>query len=269
MDDYHEFWRDHATKIKEWRKHWSPSYVSITHGGVTSGGITTPFTSTQVIPPPSFNPIMEFFLRLKNNYQGVKTKKLRSLQEFERKTSESLREAYTRMQRLIAVTQGVTEAQAVQFWYGILDKELRRKARDVTLMNDDSPTLAHVFALSEKIEFNMVEERVTSGFNRDIVTTSRGQQSHLVLVEVGVVEVRYDLSQVLEGRVHKDNGLHSLVNNRDSLVGHVVVFIFERIVHRRVVDGLWLMDFNRHKFNVIIVAGSATLMSVVLTFTQN
>jgi len=171
MDDYHEFWRDHATKIKEWRKHWSPSYVSITHGGVTSGGTTTPFTSTQVIPPPSFNPIMEFFLRLKNNYQGVKTEKLRNLQEFERKTSESLREAYTRMQRLIAVTQGVTEAQAVQFWYGILDKELRRKARDVTLMNDDSPTLAHVFALSEKIEFNMVEERVTSGFNRDIVTT--------------------------------------------------------------------------------------------------
>jgi hypothetical protein len=48
----------------------------------------------------------------------------------------------------------------------------------VTLMNDDSPTLAHVFALSEKIELNMVEERVvTSGFNRDITTTSHGQQS--------------------------------------------------------------------------------------------
>jgi hypothetical protein len=45
-------------------------------------------------------------------------------------------------------------------------------------MSDDSPTLAHVFSLSEKIELNMVEERVvTSGFNRDIVTTSREQQS--------------------------------------------------------------------------------------------
>ncbi|CAM6073505.1 unnamed protein product [Sphagnum tenellum] len=45
-------------------------------------------------------------------------------------------------------------------------------------MSDDSPTLAHVFVLSEKIELNMVEERVvTSRFNRDIVTTSRGQQS--------------------------------------------------------------------------------------------
>jgi hypothetical protein len=108
----------------------------------------------------------------------VKTKKLRSLQEFEQKTSESLREAYTRMLRLITVTQGVMEAQVVQFWYGILDKELRQRARNVTLMSDDSPTLAHVFALSKKIKLNMVEERVvTSRFNKDIIIISRGQQS--------------------------------------------------------------------------------------------
>jgi hypothetical protein len=45
-------------------------------------------------------------------------------------------------------------------------------------MSDDSPTLAHVFTLSEKIKLNMVEEKVvTFGFNRDITTTSRGQQS--------------------------------------------------------------------------------------------
>jgi hypothetical protein len=44
----------------------------------------------------------------------------------------------------------------------------------VTFMSDNSPTLAHVFALSEKIKLNMVEERVvTSGFSKDIVTTSR------------------------------------------------------------------------------------------------
>ncbi len=48
----------------------------------------------------------------------------------------------------------------------------------MTFMSDDSPTLAHVFVLSEKIKLNMVEERVvTSGFSRDITTTSRGQQS--------------------------------------------------------------------------------------------
>ncbi len=127
MDDYHEFQRDHAADIKAWRQHWSPTYVSITHGGVVSDGTTTSSTlstSTQVVPPPPFNPITKFFLKLKKNYQGVKTKRLRSLQEFEGKTNESLREAYTCMRRLITITQGVTEAQVIQFWYGILDKEL-------------------------------------------------------------------------------------------------------------------------------------------------
>ncbi len=93
MDDYHEFWRDHAAKIEVWRQHWSPSYVFITHSGVVCGGIITPSTpsmSTHVIPPPSFNPVTKFFLRLKKNYQGVKTPKLRSFQKFERKTSEVL-----------------------------------------------------------------------------------------------------------------------------------------------------------------------------------
>ncbi len=59
-----------------------------------------------------------------------------------------------------------------------MDKELQRKVCDVTLMSDDSPTLAHVFALSEKVDLNMVEERVvTSGFNKDTTVISRGQQS--------------------------------------------------------------------------------------------
>ncbi|OAE32850.1 hypothetical protein AXG93_1409s1170 [Marchantia polymorpha subsp. ruderalis] len=109
----------------------------------------------------SFSFIHEFFKRLRKNYQGVKTKKLRSLKEFERKTGESLREAYTRMHRLISVTHGVTKAQTI-------------KVRDATLMSDASPTLVHVFALSEKIELNMVEERVmTSSFVRNTTTTSR------------------------------------------------------------------------------------------------
>jgi hypothetical protein len=80
----------------------------------------------------------------------------------------------------------------------------------------------------------------------------------LVVVVVGVVEVKYDPSQVLEGRVHRDRYLHSLVNNRDNVVGHVVVFIFIMIVHKKVVDRLWLKDFNRHKFSVIIVARLTT-----------
>jgi hypothetical protein len=43
-------------------------------------------------------------------------------------------------------------------------------------MSDDSPTLAHVFVLFEKIKLNMVEERVvTFGISRDTTITSRGQ----------------------------------------------------------------------------------------------
>ncbi len=57
--------------------------MSITHGGVVSGGTITPSTdpsmSTQVVPSPLFNPVTEFFLKLKKNFQGVKTEKLRSL----------------------------------------------------------------------------------------------------------------------------------------------------------------------------------------------
>jgi hypothetical protein len=58
------------------------------------------------------------------------------------------------------------------------------------------------------------------------------------VVVVGVVEVKYDPSHVPEGQVHRDRYLHSLVNSRDSFVGHVVVLIFGGIVHKRVVDGL-------------------------------
>ncbi len=83
------------------------------------------------------------------------------------------------------------------------------------------------------------------------------------------MEVKDDPSQVPEGRVHKDRYLHLLVSSRDSLVGHVVVFIFGGIIHRRVVDGLWLMDLNRHMFSVIIVVRSAILVSIILTFTQS
>ncbi len=70
----------------------------------------------------------------------------------------------------------MTKAQVVQFWYGILDKELRQRVCDVILMSDDSPTSAHVFVLFQKIKLNMVEEKVvTFGFNRDITITSCGQ----------------------------------------------------------------------------------------------
>ncbi|CAM6093940.1 unnamed protein product [Calypogeia fissa] len=54
--------------------------------------------------------------------------------------------------------KGVIEAQAVQFWYGILEKDLRRRVRDATLLADDTPKLATVFALLERTEQKLVEE---------------------------------------------------------------------------------------------------------------
>ncbi|OAE20887.1 hypothetical protein AXG93_3256s1340 [Marchantia polymorpha subsp. ruderalis] len=195
MDDYHEFGKDYAGEIDACRRHWSPNYLSITQGGVgTSGGASSSVskgtsrgvgavTSSGTVSiaggsmsgdasgVPSFSPIPEFFKRLRKNYQGVKTEKLRNLKEFEGKTIESLWEANTRMRQLISITHGLTKSQAVQYWYRILDRELRRRVRDATLMNDASPTFVHLF---EKIELNMVEERVvTSSFARDTITTFR------------------------------------------------------------------------------------------------
>ena len=70
----------------------------------------------------------------------------------------------------------MTEAQAIQVWYGILDRDVRRRVRDATLLSTQTTTLASVFSLAERIELNIVEERVvTIGFNRDR-TISHGQQ---------------------------------------------------------------------------------------------
>jgi len=129
-----------------------------------------------------------------------------------------------------------------------------------------------VFALSKKIKLNMVEERVvTFGFSKDTTITFHGQQSTSQPCSGGGGnhggQVQPQSSS--EGMGAHDRYLHLLVNNRDNLVGHVVVLIFGEIVHRRVVDELWLMDICRHKFSAITMVRSATFMSVVLTFTHN
>ncbi|OAE28672.1 hypothetical protein AXG93_312s1010 [Marchantia polymorpha subsp. ruderalis] len=113
MDDYHEFGREYAVEIDAWRRHWSSNYMSITQGGVdtrvdasgsiiegtcgvawagTSSGavsVASSSTSGKSIGIPLFSPIPEFFKRLRKNYKGVSMEKLRSLQEFERKTGGS------------------------------------------------------------------------------------------------------------------------------------------------------------------------------------
>lgn len=48
------------------------------------------------------------------------------------------------MCKLIMMTQGMIKAQAIQFWYGILNKELRCQMWDAMLIQPAQPTLANV-----------------------------------------------------------------------------------------------------------------------------
>jgi hypothetical protein len=43
------------------------------------------------------------------------------------------------------VTRGVIEAQAVQFWYGFMNKEFKCWMRNAILLHHAQPTLANVF----------------------------------------------------------------------------------------------------------------------------
>jgi hypothetical protein len=52
----------------------------------------------------------------------------------------------------------------VQHWYNILDKELKTLVRNEALQLDEPPTLRFVFETSERIEINLLEEKVAMGF---------------------------------------------------------------------------------------------------------
>jgi hypothetical protein len=178
MDDWREFAQQNAAEIELWRAYYSPDYVPLTLGGHVAATTTssaqvyqTPQARQQAggntggaaqmsSAAPTFNPIVEFFKVLAKSYQGVRVDKLKSLQDFQRKAGESLREAYFRMRRLIMATSGVTEAQSVQFWYAMLTSELRNRVRSAMLLKSDAPTLKTVFELAERVELNIVEEQV-------------------------------------------------------------------------------------------------------------
>jgi hypothetical protein len=89
---------------------------------------------------------------------------MKALRTFARGDDESLREADARLRRLISATHGVTEQQAVQHWYNILDKELKTLVRNKTLRLGVPPTLRFVFETSERIEINLLEEKAAMGF---------------------------------------------------------------------------------------------------------
>jgi hypothetical protein len=89
---------------------------------------------------------------------------MKALRTFARGGDESLREAHARLRRLITATHGVTEQQAVQHWYNILDKELKILVRNEALRMGEPPSLPFVFETSERIEINLLEEKAAMGF---------------------------------------------------------------------------------------------------------
>jgi hypothetical protein len=89
---------------------------------------------------------------------------MKALRTFARGIDESLREAHARLRRLITATHGVTEQQAVQHWYSILDKELKTVVRNEALRMGEPPSLRFVFETSERIEINLLEEKAAMGF---------------------------------------------------------------------------------------------------------
>jgi hypothetical protein len=62
------------------------------------------------------------------------------------------------------ILHGVTEQQAVQHWYSILDKELKTLVRNEALQMGEPPSLRFVFETSERIEINLLEEKAAMGF---------------------------------------------------------------------------------------------------------
>jgi hypothetical protein len=71
------------------------------------------------------------------------------LQEFQHIPREILQEGYTQIKRLINTTQGVTKTQEIQFWYGILNRELKRRVWEVIMLQMIQLTLVDIFLLAK------------------------------------------------------------------------------------------------------------------------
>jgi hypothetical protein len=173
LADYGKFEAANFIAVVVWRDFHAPNYADVFGGNPTAVSTSgkgkdkkEEETNRSVAEgqPPPFNPTTEFFLRLFRDYQGQRADKMKALRTFTRCGDESLREAHARLRRLITATHGVTEPQAVQHWYNILDKELKTLVRIEALRMEEPPSLRFVFETSERIEINLLEEKATMGF---------------------------------------------------------------------------------------------------------
>jgi hypothetical protein len=178
--DYGEFEDAHFTEIVAWKNYYASDYADV-FGGASK--VVDPSSTSRgkekkeegksdeeeqkpgdVVNPPPFNPTSQFFIQLGHDYQGQRADKIKALRTFAREGDESLREAHARLRRLISATHGVTEQQAMQYWYSIMDKELKTLVRNEALRLDEPPILRFIFETSERIEINLLEEKATMGF---------------------------------------------------------------------------------------------------------
>jgi hypothetical protein len=173
LADYGEFEAANFTAIVAWRDFYVPNYSDVFGGNPKGTSIsgkgkdkkeeeTNKFEAEG--QPPPFNPTAEFFSRLFLDYQGQQADKMKALRTFVRGGDESLREAHARLRRLIRASHGVTEQQAVQHGYNILDKELKILVCNEALRMGELPSLRFVFETSERIEINLLEEKAAMGF---------------------------------------------------------------------------------------------------------
>jgi hypothetical protein len=72
------------------------------------------------------------------------------------------------MCKLITMTQGMIKVQAVQFWYGILNKELRCQNVGCHVNSTCTTHFGQCVQLLEHVEMNMVGKKmVTFRFNKE------------------------------------------------------------------------------------------------------
>jgi hypothetical protein len=126
LADYEEFEAAHFTKIVAWRNYYAPDYADVFGGAPKVGPFSTKKGKKKekkqegkldekeqkpgdVVNPPPFNPTSQFFIQLGCNYQEQRADKMKALRTFARGGDESLREAHTRLRRLISATHGATE----------------------------------------------------------------------------------------------------------------------------------------------------------------
>ena len=173
LSDYREFQTANFTAILAWRDFYAPNYTNVLGGtpretptsgkGKEKREEETAMSGAEGQPPP-FNLITEFFAQLLRDYQGQWADKMKALRTFARGSDELLQEAHARLRRLIIATHGVTEQQAVQHRYNILDKELKTLVRNEALHMGKPPSLQFVFETSERIEINLLEKKIAMGF---------------------------------------------------------------------------------------------------------